>query len=69
MKKVLSHKEYSNMSNNYEQVKYQCSCGHKVVIPYWVDKQLCSWCKNYVFKNKQDEFKYRMKEKLNERLI
>lgn len=65
MTKVLTNKEFNNMSNNYEKVKYQCKhCGHKVVIPYWVDKQLCSWCGNYVFKNKKDEDLYRIKEKL-----
>lgn len=45
--------------------EYQCTCGHKVVIPEWVDKQCCSWCGNYVFKSKKDEFKYRMKGIVN----
>ena len=64
MYKTLTVKEFERMSNEYEKVKYQCNnCGHKVVIPYHVEKQLCSWCKHYVFKNKQDELKYRMKEK------
>ena len=65
MTKVLTNKEFNTMSNNYAKVKYQCkNCGHKVVIPYWVDKQLCDWCGHYVFKNKKDEDLYRIKEKL-----
>ena len=53
IKKILSAKEYNTMSNNYEKVKYECSnCGHKEIIPEWVDKQICSWCQRYVFKNK-----------------
>lgn len=65
MTRVLTNKEFNNMSNNYAKVKYQCKkCGHKVVIPKWVDKQLCDWCGHYVFKNEKDEFKYRIKEKL-----
>ena len=51
------------MSDEYAKVKYQCkNCGHKVIIPYNVEKQICSWCNNYVFKNDQEEFKYRIKE-------
>ena len=57
--KILTDKEYKHLTDEYDKVRYQCSCGHKVVIPYNVDKQLCSWCHNYVFKDKKDEFKYR----------
>ena len=51
-------------ANELSKVKYRCRCGHKVIIPKWVDKQLCDWCGNYVFKSKKDEFEYRMKERL-----
>lgn len=63
---MLSAKEFSNMANEYDKVKYRCKCGHRVVIPKWVDKQLCKWCGNYVFKNEKDEFEYRLKEKMKE---
>lgn len=63
MEKVLTIKEYERMTDEYDKVKYQCkNCGHKVIIPYNVDKQLCSWCHTYVFKTNQEEFKYRIKE-------
>lgn len=55
---------FQRITDEYSKVKYKCSCGHKVIIPAWVDKQICSWCNNYVYKNKQDEFKDRVKEKL-----
>lgn len=64
MKKLLTIKEYKRMTDNYEKAKYICKCGHRVIIPKWVDKQLCDWCNCYVFKNKQDEFKYRLEEKI-----
>ena len=65
MGKILSIKEFSRMSDEYAKVKYQCkNCGHKEVIPYWVKKQLCSYCGNYVFKNDKDEFEYRLQEKM-----
>lgn len=60
----LTDEEIETYKNELAKVKVQCKCGHKVVMPYWVDKQICTWCRNYVFRNKQDEFKYRMKAKL-----
>ena len=64
MEKLLTIKEYERMQDEYNKVKYECRCGHKVIIPKWVDKQICGWCGKYVFKSKEDEFKYRMKEVL-----
>lgn len=64
MERLLTAEEFSRMSTEYDKVKYQCRCGHKVIIPARVDKQLCSWCGRYVFKNNQEEFKYRIKEKI-----
>ena len=53
-------KEFKRKSEEYDKVKYICKCGHRVVIPKWVDKQLCNWCGEYVFKSKKDEFQYRV---------
>lgn len=64
MKKLLTIKEYKRMTDNYEKAKYICKCGHRVIIPKWETKQLCDWCGMYVFKNKKDEFEFRMKERL-----
>lgn len=55
---------YNKVTEEYDKVKYRCKCGHRVVIPAWVDKQVCSWCGSYVYKNKEDEFKDRMKSVL-----
>ena len=64
MKKMLTVKEYKRMVEEYDKVKYKCKCGHGVIIPNRLDKILCNWCGNYVFKNKEDEFKYRIQESL-----
>lgn len=61
MERLLTIEEYDRMQEEYDKVKYKCKCGHKVVIPNWVDKQVCGWCGKYVFKNEKDEFKYRMR--------
>lgn len=53
-------KEYKRKTEEYAKVKYECKCGHRVIIPQWVDKQICHWCGHYVYKNKKDEFKDRI---------
>lgn len=59
---ILTDKEYKQQASEYDKVKVRCSCGHRVVIPYWEEKQLCGWCKHYVYKNKKIEFKEKMKD-------
>ena len=60
----MNFKEIKSYDSALEEVKVRCKCGHRVIIPYWVDKQLCNWCKSYVFRDKKIEFEYRMKEKV-----
>lgn len=64
MERLFTDKEFERMTDEYDKVKYLCKCGHRVIIPKWVNKQLCNWCGHYVFKSKEEEFKFRMKEKL-----
>lgn len=59
--KVMSNAEYERMTVELDKVKVRCKCGHRVIIPIWEDKQLCSWCKNYVYRDKRIEFKERLK--------
>ena len=65
MKKILTVDEFERMTQEYDKVKYKCKCGHRVIIPVWKDKQLCSWCGNYVFKDKKEEFEYKIKQIMN----
>lgn len=46
--------------------KYQCKCGHVVVIyPFeGKNKKLCRWCNRYVFTSSKDEFLYRISERV-----
>lgn len=64
MEKLLTEQEWKRMTDEYDKIKYKCKCGHKVVIPKWVDKQLCGWCGHWVFKSKKDECLFRVKEKM-----
>ena len=49
--------------------KIMCTCGRKVYVGRKKDKQLCDWCGNYVCRNKQAEFKDKMKKRLNQQMI
>lgn len=49
---------------HHERVEntYKCKCGKSVVIRPCEEKKLCYWCNKWVFKNKKDEFKFRLEE-------
>lgn len=64
MKKILSDKEYKILSDNLQSITYTCKCGHRVAIYHPDKKVICSYCGNYVFKSKKDEFEYRVKERM-----
>lgn len=49
--------------NVLTQNTYKCKCGHSVII-IKEDKALCKNCGKWVFKDKEKEFKYRVKEQL-----
>ena len=56
--------DFQKYANNIAKVKVQCRCGRKTVMPIWNDKQICSWCGHYVFRDPRKEFQYRMRERL-----
>ena len=65
----LTLKEESDLANKKREMKVRCpNCGY--LVPFYAfddkDKKICRYCKRYIFKNKNVEFKYRLKEKLKE---
>lgn len=51
--------------NCYKANQYECkNCGHKQLVPKFMEKNLCDWCGVYVFREEKDEFKFRLKERL-----
>ncbi len=62
MKSWLDYKTYlsSDFKLMEERTKYRvyCKCGHSIVFfpVEHKDKKLCSWCGNYVYRNKKIEF-------------
>lgn len=63
-KNWMTNEEIQKYTDEIAKHKYQCKCGRKIYIDRTRDKAVCDWCHRYVFKNKKDEFKYRIKEKL-----
>lgn len=58
----MSYIEDSEYFKRMSENKVKCRCGHSQLVLY--DKQLCRWCGNWVFKNKKEEFKHRVKENI-----
>lgn len=57
-------RQWNRSQEEREKVKIQCKhCGRKAIIPVWVDKQLCTWCGHYIYRNKKLEFLETMKKK------
>lgn len=68
-KQKLTMKEDSVLAYIKRQMKIECpNCRHLINFYAFehVDKKLCRYCGVYVFKNKQDEFNYKMKQKMKE---
>ena len=63
MRKSEIEKEMDNLLNEMRKITYVCKCGKRVMISKQ-DRALCSECGHWVYKDKQTEFKYKMKENL-----
>lgn len=57
-----SKKEMDRMFQEYTDNTYKCKCGHSVFVSNKEKKWICSYCGRYVFRDKKDEFMYRLKE-------
>jgi len=54
--------KYSSVVNDF---KHQCKiCGRKMIIPNFVDRQMCDWCGHWIYRTAKIEFKYKMMEQL-----
>ena len=60
----LSMNEIARLWEEKQRYRHICKCGHTVYIANKSGIAICSHCRNLVFKDKETEFKYRMKENL-----
>ena len=60
----MNKKEIEKYTSVLSDHRVLCKCSHSILIPPEVNKVICSWCGKYVFKDKKEEFKYRLKEQM-----
>ena len=61
MKKTNKFVEDSKRFRFFTENTTKCKCGRSAFLGSR-DKIICSWCGEYIFKNKKDEFLYRVGE-------
>jgi len=65
----LTFKEDSDLANEKRKMKIECPNCRRLINFYafeHVQKKICRYCGVYVFKDKKDEFNYKMKQKMKE---
>ena len=58
----FNKKQMDIMFQTYTDNTFKCKCGHSVVVSNKIKKVVCNHCGRYVFRDKKDEFIYRLKE-------
>ena len=61
---MASIKDIKKRADIIQENSTKCKCGHTVAIPSVSDRVLCNWCGHFVFKDAEQEFKYRLKEQM-----
>ena len=59
--------EFQRRTNNMEQCRYYCSCGHSTIIPYFIDEKICSWCHRLIKKDAKRFFRDKVRQELNKK--
>lgn len=39
-------------------------CGHRMLITNRFDRVICTWCGNWIYRNKKAEFRYRIEKEM-----
>lgn len=59
----MEKKEYfKKLMREKQKITYDCKCGHRVTIPAFLNRRICSWCGNWVYKNQKDKFKENLRK-------
>jgi hypothetical protein len=48
----------------YTDNRVKCKCGHSHFMPVFLSYKICDWCGNIVFRNENEEFKYKLKRQI-----
>ena len=67
----MSFAEDTRRFDTYTKIRKRCeTCGHSKSIPIFIEKVICEWCGNYVFRDEKVKFKYRLEQaKIKQRRI
>ena len=58
----LNNEDIIKKSEEITNHRKKCKCGHSMPMAATTEKAICTWCGNYVFRDKKTEFEYRLKE-------
>lgn len=61
----MTFREVEKIHKMYTKNSIKCKCGHSISFSSCEERKLCSWCGNFVYKNKRDQFKYDLTKELN----
>ena len=56
------YEQDSRYFKELQNLKIKCPCGHSQLVIY--DKAICDWCGKWVYRDKKQEFRERVKEKI-----
>lgn len=51
----------------YTDNRVKCKCGHSHFMPVFLPYKICGWCGKMVFRNKQEEFKYKLEHEIKKK--
>lgn len=63
---MLGFNEIRKIENQRNEYKVKCSCGTKTVIPPFLKRLICRNCGHWFYRDKKQEFKDKMREKLKD---
>lgn len=66
----FKNSEDEKLASMSQKYKYQCSCGHRVLIyPFeHIERKLCDWCGYYVYTDAKKQKQYDFKKEMTKRL-
>lgn len=62
----LTFKDIDKIADEKSKATIKCKCGHSKVMPN-ADRTICSWCGKWVYRTKEIEFKYKLRETINKK--
>lgn len=62
----LTFEDIEKIASAKTDATIKCECGHSIVMSK-ADRTICSWCGKWVYRTKEIEFKYKLRETINKK--